>query len=127
MIRGSNLLPNGKNRRVKPSPVIAEGKGQELLPLGLLPVRKVSQEQAELLKKDSWLPDFEIYRRKWKMPSPLPRSESVPISLKIPESSIRQGFTINEYRSGELTGGSFTTGLKSPLTTLLTGAAKIVS
>lgn len=118
MNAGSLLLPNVKIRRLKPSPSTSEGAGQGFLHLGLLPVPKVSQGN----RSDFQPLTFGYEKKDFKGVEPLffspqtseaYRKKQVFVSLDVPEAAKRQGFSIHRYRSGELTGARFTTGLDS--------------
>lgn len=111
----SSLRPNGSHKRTK---IPSGSAGLGLMPLGLLPVRNVSQA----IRQDYKPPVFAFQKPDSDLDQPLyynrqsaayAQRQKVNVTLPVPESSKRQGFTIHEYRSGELTGGRFTTGLES--------------
>lgn len=118
-------LPNGKLRRLKPSPLVSEGTDQVGLPLGLLPVSNVSHVTRSLLRS----PVLRV-EKEWFSPSVLACNKPLFFSkqaaayaermeklekplLDEPLSSKRIGFSVSRFRSGEMTGGRFATGLDS--------------
>lgn len=114
----STLLPNGKIRRVKRPPPPVKGTVSPVLPMGLLPVPNVSQGT----KLDSLLLSFSSEKQDFDLNQPLYFSKQIAAyvakkttvcTLPLPESATRQGFTLNRFRSGELTGARFCTGLES--------------
>lgn len=125
------LLPNGQNRRqkVKPSPVNAtlplfEGTGAKRSPLGLLPVPNVGQgtgvsELPVLKKTDSWFspsvlcPDLPRFFSRQSAAYAERLAKEKIVAVGVPLAAKRQGFALHRFRSGELTGGRFTTGLDS--------------
>lgn len=70
-----------------------------------------NRSQFLALKEWFYTPDGESYReQKYKE-----RLAEAQKNVLVPENSKRVGFTINKYRSGEVTGGRFSTGLESQM------------
>lgn len=120
----SRLLPNGELRRLKPFSAPVHGT-EAVLPLGLLPVPNVGQGERSLLD-----PPILRIEKEWFSPSVLspekPRffsSQTAAYAERMEKlekpllpglsSAKRQGFALHRFRSGELTGARFSTGLES--------------
>ena len=125
----STLLPGGNHRKTffTPPPSYSVESGlfdgeQPSAPLGLLPVRNVSQNPASVqpfpvsFDSESFKPDFDFRRLAWSPTSAayLGRTEKK-VSLSTPVASKRSGVTVNRFRSGEITGGRFCTGAESKI------------
>lgn len=111
-------LPNGKLRRLKPSPAASKGAGEAVLPLGLLPVPNVAQGD----RIEKCLSSFGFDENRFSGVEPLffsrqaaelYRRQKIEVSLSVPEASKRVGFSLSRFRSGEVTGGRFFVGSDS--------------
>lgn len=139
----ASLLPNGHIRRqtvkrslVNPSLPLFEGRGAEREPLGSLPLPNVGQGRgvlgSQVLKeKDSWFsPSFStpekprFFSRQSAFYAERLEKQKAPV-LTVPDSSKRQGFAIHRYRSGELTGARFSTGLDSQVSIAVRSGALV--
>lgn len=115
MIGAHGLRPDGSFKRQSSKDL---GTGQGVLPLGLLPVPNVSQGA----KLEYRPPVFAFQKEDFDVDAPRYysrqsaaygiRKEKI-VTLPTPDAAKRSGFAIHRFRSGELTGARFTTGLDS--------------
>ncbi|MDD2540061.1 MAG: hypothetical protein PHH28_03335 [Desulfuromonadaceae bacterium] len=121
----SNLRPDGSKRPRKRNISVSEGTAAKLPPLGLLPVPNVAQGERSVLSLPVLRSETEWFRPSF-LTSEKPlffsrqaaayaermekREKAV---VSVPEAAKRSGFALHRFRSGELTGARFTTGLSS--------------